>query len=200
MGYCPFSLCVESRYSRLYRDTGRIVGAHGQAGHNHDMAGHGHDMVQLGPLYDALCMRSCRFLVCRTEVGERSTTGPEMVRTTSEIMDLNREASSHGLELVEEFETGDHIFLKVIPKRLVVRFGKQGELSPRYIGPFEILERVSAVVYWLVLSPRVSGVQEVFHVSMLRRYTPHPTRVLDWGELIVDAERDLRGGTWACLR
>ena len=43
MGYCPFSLCVESRYSRLYRDTGRIAGTHGQAGHGHDMARHGHD-------------------------------------------------------------------------------------------------------------------------------------------------------------
>ena len=68
-------------------------------------------------IYDALCRRSCRFLVFRTEVGERSTTGPELVRSTSEIVDLNREASSHDLKLVEEFETGDHAFLKVIPKR-----------------------------------------------------------------------------------
>ena len=57
-------------------------------------------------------------------MGERSTTGPELVRSTSEVVDLNREASSHGLEPVEEFETGDHVFLKVIPKRGVVRFGK----------------------------------------------------------------------------
>ena len=69
-------------------------------------------------------------------MGERSTTGPELVRSTSEIVDLNRETSSHSLEPIEEFETDDHIFLKVIPKREVVRFGKQGELSPRYIGPF----------------------------------------------------------------
>ena len=113
---------------------------------------------------------------------------------------MNREASSHSLEPVEEFETGDHFFLKVIPKRGLVRFGKQGELSPRYIEPFEILERVGTVAYQFVLLPRLSGVQEVFHISMLRRYTPHPTRVLDWGELIVDAEKDLRGGTCACLR
>ena len=95
---------------------------------------------------------------------------------------------------------GDHVFLKVIPKRGVVRFGKQGELSSRYIGPFEILERVGTVAYRLVLLPRLSVVKEVFHVSMLRRYNPHPTRVFDWSELIVDAERDLRGGTCACLR
>ena len=71
---------------------------------------------------------------------------------------------------------------------------------PKYIGPFEILERVGIVVYRLLFLPRLSGVQEVFHVSMLRKYTPHLTRMLDWGELIVDAERDLQGGTCACLR
>ena len=130
-------------------------------------------------LYDALCRRSCRFLVCQAEVGERSTTGLELVRSTSKIVDLNKEVSSHCLEPVEEFEKGDHVFLKVIPKRGVVRFGKQGELLLRYIEPFEILERVGTVAYWLVLLPRLSGIQEVFHVSMLQRYTPHPIRVLD---------------------
>ena len=57
-------------------------------------------------------------------MGERSTTGLELVRSTLEMVDLNREASSHGLKPVEEFQTGDHIFLKVIPERGVVRFGK----------------------------------------------------------------------------
>ena len=57
-------------------------------------------------------------------MGERSTTGPESVRSTSKVVDLNREASSHELEPVEEFETSDHVFLKVISKRGVVRFGK----------------------------------------------------------------------------
>ena len=58
------------------------------------------------------------------EVGKRSTTSPELVRSNSEIVDLNRKASSHGLNPIEEFQTGDHIFLKVIPKRGVIRFGK----------------------------------------------------------------------------
>ena len=66
-------------------------------------------------------------------------------------------------------------------KRGVVRFGKRGKLSPRFIGPFKILERVGAVVYRLDLPPRMSGVYEVFHVSMLRRYIPNPAHVVDWG-------------------
>ena len=80
-----------------------------------------------------------------------------------------------------ELEVRDHVFLKVIPKRGVVRFGKRGKLSPRFIGHFEILERVGTVAYWLALPPSVSGVHEVFHVSMLRKYTPDPARVVDWG-------------------
>ena len=66
-----------------------------------------------------------------------------------------------------------------MPNRGVVRFGKRGKLSPRFIGPFEILERVGTVVYRLVLSPSMSGVHEVFHVSMLRKYTPDPAHVVD---------------------
>ena len=78
-----------------------------------------------------------------------------------------------------DFEVGDHVFLKVMPKRGVVRSGKRGKLSPRFIGPFEILERIGVVAYRLVLPPNMSGVHEVFHVSMLRKYTPDPSHVVD---------------------
>ena len=72
-----------------------------------------------------------------------------------------------------------------MPKRGVVRFGKRGKLSPRFIGPFEILERVGTVAYRLALPPNMSGVYEVFHVSMLRKYTPDPAHVVDWGQIEV---------------
>ena len=68
-----------------------------------------------------------------------------------------------------------------MPKRGVVRFGERGKLSPRFIGPFEILERVVTFAYRLALSPNMSGVHEVFHVSVLREYTPYPAHVVDWG-------------------
>ena len=74
---------------------------------------------------------------------------------------------------------GDHVFLKVVPRRGVIRFGKQGKLESRYIGPFKILERVGTVAYWLALLPSLSGVHVVFHVSMLQKYTPDPTHVVD---------------------
>ena len=78
-----------------------------------------------------------------------------------------------------EFEVGDHVFLKVMPKRGVVRSGKRGKLSPRFIRPFKILERIGVVAYRLALSPNMSGVHEVFHVSMLRKYTPDSSHVVD---------------------
>ena len=74
---------------------------------------------------------------------------------------------------------GDHVFLKVMPKRRVVKFDKQRKLTSRYIGPFEILERVGIVAHRLALPPSLSGVHEVFHISMLRKYTPDPAHVVD---------------------
>ena len=78
-----------------------------------------------------------------------------------------------------EFEVGDHVFLKVMPKTGVVRFSKRGKLSSRFIGPFEILERIDTVAYRLALPPNMSGVHEVLHISMLRKYTPDPAHVVD---------------------
>ena len=81
-----------------------------------------------------------------------------------------------------------------MPKRGVVRFGKRGKLSPRFIWPFEILESVGTVAYQLALPPSMSGVHEVFHVSMLRRYTPDPAHVVDWGEIEVDTDGTFEEG------
>ena len=81
-----------------------------------------------------------------------------------------------------------------MPKRGVVKFGKRGKLSSRYIELFKILERVDKVAYRLALFPSLSGVHEVFHVSILWKYTPDPTHVVDWGELIVDMDGTFEEG------
>ena len=80
------------------------------------------------------------------------------------------------------------------PKRGVVRFGKRGKLSPRFIGPFEILERIGTVAYRLALPPSMSVVHEVFQVSMLRKYTPDPAHVVDWGQIEVDTDETCEEG------
>ena len=127
-----------------------------------------------------------------------------MIRDTSEKVSLIRQRLLTAQSLQKsyadvqrrplEFEVGDHVFLKVMPNRGVVRFSKRGKLWPRFIGSFEILERVGTVAYWLALPPNMSGVHEVFHVSMLRRYTPDPAHVVDWGEIEVDTDGTFEEG------
>ena len=139
-----------------------------------------------------------------TEVGENSITGPDPIRDTSENVSLIRQrlltAQSRQKSYADvrrrplEFEVGDHVSLKVIPKGGMVKFGKRGKLSSRFIGPFEILERVGTVAYRLALPPSMSGVHEVFHISMLRKYTPDPTHMVDWGQIEVDTDGTFKEG------
>jgi hypothetical protein len=65
-----------------------------------------------------------------------------------------------------EFEVGDRVFLKVSPMRGVMRFGKKGKLSPRFIGPFEITQKVGKLAYRIDLPPDLIRTHDVFHVSM----------------------------------
>ena len=154
--------------------------------------------------YEALYGRPCKSPLCWTEVGEISITGPDLIRDTSEKVSLIR----HRLLTAQiqqksyadvrrrplEFEVGDNVFLKVMPKRGVVRFNKRGKLLPRFIGPFEILERIGTVAYRLALPPNMIGVHEVFHVSMLRKYTPDLAHVVDWGQIEVDTDGTFEEG------
>ena len=76
-----------------------------------------------------------------------------------------------------EFQVGDWVFLKLSPWKGVVRFGKRGKLSPRNIGPYEIIERVGSLAYQLALPPELARIHNVFHVSMLRKYIADPSHV-----------------------
>ena len=159
--------------------------------------------IQMAP-YEALYGRPCRSPICWTEVGESSITSPDLIRDTSEKVSLilRRLLTAQSLQKSYidvrrrplQFEVGDHVFLKAMSKRGVVRFGKRGKLSPRFIGPFEILERVGTIAYRLALPPSMSGVHEVFQVSMLRRYTPDPAHVVNWGEIEVDTDGTFEEG------
>ncbi|KAK6151020.1 hypothetical protein DH2020_015952 [Rehmannia glutinosa] len=84
-----------------------------------------------------------------------------------------------------EFEAGDKVFLKVAHLKGVVRFGKKGKLRPRYIGPFEILDRIGNVAYRLALPPEHASVHNVFHISMLRKYISDPSHIINHEELDV---------------
>ncbi|XP_070660565.1 uncharacterized protein [Malus domestica] len=77
-----------------------------------------------------------------------------------------------------KYDVDDWVFLKLSPWKGVVRFGKKGKLSPRYIGPYMIIERVDEVAYRLELPPKLSKMHDVFHVSMLRHYVSDPSHVI----------------------
>ena len=82
-----------------------------------------------------------------------------------------------------EFEVEDQVFLKLSPQKGVVRFGKRGKLNPRYIGPFEIVDGIGPVAYRLELPEEFSRVHNVFHISMLRKYIPDSSHVLETPEI-----------------
>ena len=146
--------------------------------------------------YEMLYGRKCRSPVHWDETGERQYLGPEAVEQTTEAIQKIRArmltAQSRQRSYADsrrrdvQFQVGDHVFLRVSPWKGVRRFGKKGKLSPRFIGPFEILERVGQVAYRLALPPALSSVHDVFHVSALRRYVSDVTHVLSYEDLVLD--------------
>ena len=148
--------------------------------------------IRMAP-FEALYGRRCRSPVFWQEVGNQQLLGPELVQRTNEVVQKIRmriqTAQSRQKSYADarrkdlEFEVGDHMFLKVAPIRGVSRFGRRGKLSPRFIGPFEILERIGLVAYRLALPPALTAVHNVFHVSMLRKYTADPSHVIDFEPL-----------------
>ncbi|KAA0051425.1 pol protein [Cucumis melo var. makuwa] len=122
--------------------------------------------------------------------------GPELVQPTNEAIQKIRSrmqtAQSRQKSYADvrrkdlEFDVRDKVFLKVAPMKGVLRFERRGKLSPHFVGPFEILERIGPVAYRLALPPSLSAVHDVFHVFMLRKYVPDPSHVVDYEPLEID--------------
>nr|GEW87551.1 putative reverse transcriptase domain-containing protein [Tanacetum cinerariifolium] len=130
--------------------------------------------------FEALYGRKYRSPVCRSEVGESQLTGPELVReTTEKIVQIKNRLLTAGSRQkiyadlkrrLTKFEVGDKVMLKESPWRDVIRFGKRGKLSPRYIRPFKVIERIRPVAYKLELPDKLRGIHNTFHVYNLKRY------------------------------
>ena len=153
--------------------------------------------IQMAP-YEALYGRKCRSPICWYEVGERPLLGPDIVRENDEKIQLikerlqiaqNRQKSyADRNRRVMQLAVGDLVYLKVSPMRGVRRFGIKGKLSPRYVGPFKILEEKGASAYKLELPERLSRIHNVFHISQLKKCNKPPPQVSD---LEIELQPDL---------
>ncbi|GKE42888.1 putative reverse transcriptase domain-containing protein [Tanacetum coccineum] len=137
-----------------------------------------HASIKAAP-YEALYERKCRSSVCWSEVGDSQLTGPELIRDTIEkiVQIKNRLLTTHSRQKSYadkrlkplEFEVGDMVLLKVSPWKGAVRFGKREKLSPCYIGPFKVLDRIGPVAYTLEFPKELKGIHSTFHVSNLKK-------------------------------
>ena len=78
-----------------------------------------------------------------------------------------------------EFEAGDHVFLRVTPTVGIGRAIKSRKLTPRFVGPYQILKTIDVVAYEIALPPHLASMHNVFHVSQLRKYIADPSHVLE---------------------
>ncbi|GJY26993.1 putative reverse transcriptase domain-containing protein [Tanacetum coccineum] len=148
--------------------------------------------------FEALYGRKCRSLIMWAEVGEGQLIRPELVQETTEkisqIKDRLKAACDRQKSYADkrrkplEFSVGDNVLLKVSPWKGVVHFGKKGKLAPRFVGPFEVIEKVGFVVYRLRLPEELNGVHDTFYVSNLKKCLADPTLQVPLDEIQVDAK------------
>lgn len=127
--------------------------------------------------FEALYGRPCRSPICWTEVGDSLLTGTTVVAEITENIKIIKERlrasqsrqksyADHGRRPLQ-FEVGKYVLLRVSPRKGITRFGLKGKLAPRFIGPFQIVEKVGEVAYRLALPASMGHVHNLFHVSML---------------------------------
>ncbi|GJS27226.1 putative reverse transcriptase domain-containing protein [Tanacetum coccineum] len=182
------------KLARLYTD--EIVTCHGMpVSIISDRDARYHTSIQCAP-FEALYGRKCRSPVLWAEIGEGSLIGPELVQEMTDKVVVIKERLQAARDRQKsyadnrrkplEFEVRDRVMLKVSPWKGVVRFGKKSKLAPRYVGPFEILERIGLVAYRLRLPEELSGVHDTFHVSNRKKCLADASLHVPLNEIKVD--------------
>jgi hypothetical protein len=141
----------------------------------------------------------CRTPLFWNETGELKVFGPDILEEAEKqvrmVKENLRDTQSRQKSYTDHrrrelsFEVGDFIYLKVSPMRGLRHLKVRGKLTPRFIGPFKILEKRGEVAYQLELPPQLSDVHDVFHVSQLKKYLRVPEEQIPMEDL--DAKEDL---------
>ncbi|KAJ9557338.1 hypothetical protein OSB04_011952 [Centaurea solstitialis] len=156
-----------------------------------------HTSIQCSP-YEALYGRKCRSPLNWLEVGESRLLRPDIVQETTDKIKLVQEklkaAGDRQKSYADnrrkplEFQVGDKVLLKVSPWKGLIRFGRKEKLSPRFVGPFEVIERIGPVAYRLDLPIELSSIHVTFHVSNLKKCLSEETVVLPLEEIQIDEQ------------
>nr|GEW44890.1 putative reverse transcriptase domain-containing protein [Tanacetum cinerariifolium] len=138
----------------------------------------------------------CLVVLADAAESESSLTGLELVQEMTDKVVLVKEKPKTERDRQKsyvdygskplEFEVGDRVLLKVTPRKGVVRLGKKGKLAPRYIGLFEILERIGLAAYRLRLPEELNSVHDTFHVSNLKKCLPDENLHVPLEEIKID--------------
>ncbi|KAJ9568359.1 hypothetical protein OSB04_004325 [Centaurea solstitialis] len=154
-----------------------------------------HSSIGMAP-FEALYGRKCRTLTCWLEAGEKQFAGPEIIQETADKVKSIRERLKAAQDRQKsyadkkrrpiDFQVGERVMLKVSPWKGIIRFGKRGKLSPRFLGPFTILEKVGQQTYRLELPPEMDGIHPTFHVCYLRKCLAEEESVIPLSEIRVD--------------
>jgi hypothetical protein len=149
--------------------------------------------------FKALYGRRCRTPLSWSQTGECKIFGPDFVTKAEEkvktIQNNLKAAQSRQKSYADirrrplQFQIGDFVYLRVSPTRGIQRFGVKGKLTPRYNGPFEILEICGPITYRLQLPPQLAAIHDTFHVSQLRKCVKLPTEII--GPQTIEIESDL---------
>jgi hypothetical protein len=129
---------------------------------------------------------------------DRVLVGPEVIQEMKDqmksIRKMIKEAQDRQKSYVDAhridriYEIGDKVFLWVKSHKSLIKFGKGAKLSPRFVGPFEVVEKKGHVAYRLALPDYLRRMHDVFHVSDLRHYISNPSHVIDLSSLQVSDE------------
>ena len=122
------------------------------------------------------------------KLSEKKVIGPDLIQETEDKVKMIKERLKVAVDRKKyhanlkrkdiQYDIDKKVFLKISPWKKVMRFGRKGKLSPKFIGSYEVIEKVDPVTYRLALSLELEKIHNDFHISMLRRYRSDPSHVV----------------------